>query len=257
MSRNTIEGICHICGEKKKLTFEHIPPRSTGNNHTVKLFSGERLLKQIGSAIRFSLDDDISDLKYQNMQRGSGFQTLCSDCNSYLGHYYVPQFIDFYSAVRSLVAQKQYSSKYRYIELTADKLQPLAFFKQIISNFCTINPAGTMEKCKNFLLNKANNDFPSNYRLYMSINPNLRAKTVFAGWSTVILKNGRFYCISTISIPPLLFKLVDIKNSTTKQTRWNDITALSTIKWEEQPIIKFTLPLVTKEESAKALSVFL
>lgn len=32
---------CRICGEHKPLTLEHIPPRSTGNDHVVVVHRGD------------------------------------------------------------------------------------------------------------------------------------------------------------------------------------------------------------------------
>ena len=37
--------ICRICGKEGPLSFEHIPPQSVGNNHTVKLYSGVDAVK--------------------------------------------------------------------------------------------------------------------------------------------------------------------------------------------------------------------
>lgn len=39
------DDICRICGKEGPLSFEHIPPQSVGNDHTVKLYSGVDAVK--------------------------------------------------------------------------------------------------------------------------------------------------------------------------------------------------------------------
>ena len=90
------DDICRICGKEGPLSFEHIPPQSVGNDHTVKLYSGV-------DAVKSSLtgQDDMEGLKYRQLQRGQGFKTICSSCNSYLGQNYVKPFSEFYRATDS------------------------------------------------------------------------------------------------------------------------------------------------------------
>lgn len=47
MSRKPIIGKCRLCGEIKKLTFEHVPPETTFNNYSVRILSGEEVIKQV------------------------------------------------------------------------------------------------------------------------------------------------------------------------------------------------------------------
>ena len=37
----SVEGICKLCGQKKKLTYEHVPPESAFNSVSVKEFPPE------------------------------------------------------------------------------------------------------------------------------------------------------------------------------------------------------------------------
>lgn len=55
-------GICHICLEEKKLSFEHFPPESCLNDGKVKIAN------------------KIS-------QRGIGDYTLCDSCNNNTGRW--------------------------------------------------------------------------------------------------------------------------------------------------------------------------
>ena len=70
---------CRICGEHKPLTLEHIPPRSTGNDHVVVVHRGDE-------AVLHSLFDmEVRDDDGYRQSHGMTFKTLCEDCNEYLG----------------------------------------------------------------------------------------------------------------------------------------------------------------------------
>lgn len=96
--RKKKEGICSICGQFKKLTFEHFPPKSSGNNSSLKvhyLLEGdyETLLSR----------SDISKNNYVQYQRGVGKHCLCQECNSYLGSAFVNVYINFAEVVKLIV----------------------------------------------------------------------------------------------------------------------------------------------------------
>ena len=55
MSRKPIIGKCRLCGETKKLTFEHVPPETTFNNYSVHILSSEQVIKQVEMCIRDSV----------------------------------------------------------------------------------------------------------------------------------------------------------------------------------------------------------
>ena len=46
MSEETHCGICHICGEYGKLSFEHIPPKNAFNAKRAKVYDGNEILKK-------------------------------------------------------------------------------------------------------------------------------------------------------------------------------------------------------------------
>lgn len=81
---------CRICGEHKPLTLEHIPPRSTGNDHVVVVHRGDE-------AVMHSLFDmEVRDDDGYRQSHGMTFKTLCEDCNEYLGANYVETFKGLY-----------------------------------------------------------------------------------------------------------------------------------------------------------------
>ncbi len=94
MNKNSKKvGTCHICGQKKELTFEHIPPKAFFNNKTAKIIAGEEIIKII------SRDDkmpwEMEDSKYNIQQKGFGGYTLCADCNNKTGKWYAQEYISF------------------------------------------------------------------------------------------------------------------------------------------------------------------
>ena len=70
MARQEHTGICHICGEYKKLTYEHIPPEAAFNSQRRKMSTVKELMEN-------KKDNrapwDIEGLKYKQFQQGTGF----------------------------------------------------------------------------------------------------------------------------------------------------------------------------------------
>lgn len=72
-------GHCRLCGQFKKLTFEHLPPRSAGNSTKRRFVSAFDILEA----------EDIGTFPSRGaviQQRGSGFHVLCGDCNALLSN---------------------------------------------------------------------------------------------------------------------------------------------------------------------------
>lgn len=83
-------GFCVICGEKGKLTKDHVPPKNCNNlsNYDLKAF----------------LDFENSGGKGANSQGGTHFRTLCQKCNNErLGLQYDPSLVDLSNEITLLV----------------------------------------------------------------------------------------------------------------------------------------------------------
>jgi hypothetical protein len=65
------------------LSFEHVPPKGTGNTGWVEMLGIEAWL---------ALEDRGAKVCGTISQRGSGAYSLCRDCNSRAGDLYVPEF---------------------------------------------------------------------------------------------------------------------------------------------------------------------
>ena len=120
---------CHLCGEKHRLSYEHIPPRCCDNGNKI-----------ISFPIHFDNPEDTlesvqSKYKYIQHQQGFGGCVLCQKCNSYCGANYVPAFEDFY---KQLFDQKNIVINDELIVQFVD-IQPLAVIKEIYTIFLDIN----------------------------------------------------------------------------------------------------------------------
>lgn len=65
---NKKNGICHICGEHGKMSYEHWPPQSCDNKEVMRLITSKNKLGH-------------------RLVRGFGRYTLCEVCNGYTGKY--------------------------------------------------------------------------------------------------------------------------------------------------------------------------
>ena len=155
-------GICKICGEKKKLTFEHIPPK-VAFNKTTKYYS-------------FTQDEYYKNknlLKFKPkgkvLQGGLGFYCLCKDCNSFLGKNYVRPFSDFVNIGMHL----NRSYDFDVIHFKALNQNPLRILKQITSMFICISDTIFTQQCPellDFVRNPNKTDLPEKYRFYLYLN---------------------------------------------------------------------------------------
>ena len=168
MSRKCVEGKCRICGETKKLTFEHVPPENTFNNSAVHIISTEQVINQVCNPD--ILPWDYSRMRGKIQQRGRGDYYLCGDCNSKTGQWYVPEYSKFvYNIHYALI--KVAHQEFGALGLKDFSIKPLPIFKQIITMFCDINE-GWMgdDTLKNYLLNRYETSFDNKrYNLYLHI----------------------------------------------------------------------------------------
>lgn len=80
-------GTCRICTGEGPLSFEHIPPQSTGNTVRARGGNSWQILMQ-GNGV------DVPDRGWYSLQRGVGAHVLCSACNSLCGSEYVPSYAE-------------------------------------------------------------------------------------------------------------------------------------------------------------------
>lgn len=233
-------GRCHICGKDRRLSFEHIPPRSMGNDHSIKSYRGVDIIEKTGG-----FDTSTKEgVRYAKMRRGAGFRTLCKECNSYLGANYVREFAGCIKELKARFIQDPPSSNAKSIHLEGGRINVLAFFKHVISNFCATTPCGSMADCRTFLLDKESNDFPDRYRLYMYAIPDPNSLMITTGWMTLFSMKG-VYTLAHIAMFPVGFTLLNTAaSSLIPPCLGYEITAMADQKWGVRPNLILDLPLM-------------
>src|SRR5690349_12506408 len=76
------EGYCRLCGDRKVLTQEHIPPKAAFNHE-------RRVFETMQDALR------LSGQKHSIFQGGIQKTTLCESCNNKTGNWYAKAFVEW------------------------------------------------------------------------------------------------------------------------------------------------------------------
>lgn len=149
------EGFCHICGNYTELTFEHIPPKKTGNQMKVNEISGNVLIEAMADNKR--LPWDLKGLKYKQKQKGMGKHTLCKSCNNNTGSWYGEDYVVFSNTMATLLAKEKPQPNLG-VAFTV-QMKPLNVMKQILSFFCSINKYPVDEQICDFVLDRESQNF--------------------------------------------------------------------------------------------------
>lgn len=230
-------GKCALCRKECDLSFEHIPPKSAYNGHPAKAVSGTEF---IGNG---KLPWDISDLHYENLQRGMGKYSLCNNCNNNTGTWYGEEYLKIARAAAYVLSltNKEEVTSFKVLDF-----YPLRFVKQVLSMFCSINnfEDKRIERLREFVLDKtATNLDSSKYKLCMYFTESKLQK--LNGLSVHIVMHENSFislALSEISVAPLGFILYfnPIKEWEYKGI---DITNFCSANYEEKGEIKFPFTL--------------
>ena len=233
--KNSKIGICHICGENKQLTFEHIPPRSALNENSVNFYNS---LEQIQSGNHpWSFDG----LRYKQSQKGAGGYTLCEQCNNNMGTWYVNDFVDF--IIKSYDSIKEYEIKENnIIYINTIGIYPLRIFKSILAMFCSINGENFSDNkgIRRLLLNKFEKGIDGNYGISLyAFTGSIMRRT---GITAIAYNNGNIRVVSELSWIPFGF-IYDVNKENNKDNFC--ITEFAKYGYDEKADI--TLKLAVRE----------
>ena len=235
---------CHVCGKAGSLSFEHIPPKSLGNDHSVRSYKAVDIIRK-ANAFDASRTHEV---RYSKMRRGSGVTTLCAKCNSYFGANYVREYTGCIRELGALLLHQHPKNGSKGIHLEGVHVNTLAFFKHVISNFCATTPFGTMLDCKEFLLDKESNDFPSRYQLFMFAVPNAQSIMVSTGWITALTKHG-VCTLAHVASFPVGFTMLNTEISSYSPVGLGcDITSMALLRWGECPEFSLDLPFMNLDK---------
>lgn len=129
---------CRVCGNVTNLSFEHVPPKGVGNTGRVEMLGIEDWLRR---------EEEGADVKGTISQRGSGAYSLCRECNTRAGEFYVPEFqklhgtgIQALSELDLETLDKQPTAG--YVEMNITGVRPARLAKQIVTMVLAISPGG-------------------------------------------------------------------------------------------------------------------
>lgn len=227
-------GICHLCGSFGRLSFEHVPPQSAFNNHRILRTRFDELLAA----------NDLDNLRGKVQQRGSGGYTLCRECNSKTGVWYVPAFASWArQAMRVVIgARKPPTLFYPY------NLHPLRVLKQVLCMFFSINGPrfhAVNPDLVRFILNKESKELPDRVRVDAFYTLSNRTRT--SGMTGVIQGLGtassKVRVFSEVTFPPFGFVLT--MNSIPPRSDFCDISGFSKFEYSDwRPGIRMRMPLL-------------
>jgi hypothetical protein len=203
------KGLCSICGKGGKLTFEHVPPKSSYNEEGLKLFTLDHWLSK-GETGEMTGGAPQPD--------GTGMVSLCKSCNENTGSWYVPEFAKLVHAGitlhqelnrRSAGDDPDKSANARVIRVVIKQMRPLPILKEIVAMLLAVNGPGFGQKnpaLVEFVINKESRGLPSRYRIFLSLFRGPMAR--FAGLSTALRTDTCAITLLTeVAYPPFAYLL--------------------------------------------------
>ncbi len=159
-------GECRLCGQKKKLTFEHTPPEGAFNSTPVFFQDFENLFER----------NSYLYGKRKRSNQGAGGLNLCAECNNKTGSWYANDYIKFANLGAYVMTHHVYANHF----ITAEySIKPLNVLKQILTMFVALDSSGFIIKqrnLKNFLLNKESAVFSNNIEVFMYLTSSIQLR---------------------------------------------------------------------------------
>lgn len=220
------KGNCHLCGEYKELSFEHIPPKAAFNDRPILIQKHEHLFDKksyvYGKSIRSN--------------NGSGAYCFCENCNKSTGGWYARDFSEFVAQAYNHFDKTERISNTNLIEFN---FKPLNVLKQILTMFLAIEHTGILKNDKelvNFILEKDNNILPDKYQIYLYNTISKHKRLYGIQWNNF---NGRMNTHSEITFNPFGYFLT--VNSLPPINTMTNITDFKKFQFNETK--KYIIPL--------------
>ena len=226
-------GTCSLCGKYGRLTYEHIPPKSSFNSKPVYAVSGDALIKSKNRE-----PWNLKGLPYTNLQKGMGKYSLCRECNNNTGAWYGNEYVRVSDAAHLAITEKAQGFGIK-------DFYPLRFIKQVLSMFCSVNPLddGRIIPLRSFVLGKELHGLDKQkYKLCMYFTKSKLAKQ--NGISVVgNILNKEFIALSEITSYPMGFILY-FDPSESRDYVGFDITDFSNYSYDSCGEVRFPLLLL-------------
>jgi len=223
-----MKGTCRICGEIKKLTFEHVPPQSAFNSSPIYLQKSIHLHKK---------DNHLFGKRIRSNQ-GAGGYYLCKTCNNNTGSWYSKSYRNLAYMGTAALCYRVHASKYISFEYA---IQPLNVLKQVLSMFMAIDTSDNLldlDGLKAFILNKKSQDLPNGLRVYMY---HTTSKSIRNGWA-MVLSNGNPCFMGEITFAP--FGFIYTLDSEPVRKDFFEITNFSNYHFNQTIQARLTMPFI-------------
>lgn len=200
-----------MCGQKKKLSYEHILPKVAGGGKKVKLYQATDVLE----ADRKGIDNPFGKI----YQMGYGKYTLCKECNEYCGRYYDEDFAKFYRTLWRAVSEfvtGEYADKNQEeigrilrkgsFEVTLQNMKLLNIAKRLLATFCSIEDGAflidSIPEIRKGLLDKDYRLKHCDFNLYFCLH---LGGDAFYSTIGALGKSGEVYSFAGMEVNPIAF----------------------------------------------------
>lgn len=158
------KGRCHLCGEEKGLTYEHVPARSSFNDSSTEVFGFDSWLGR-------SSDGEMTDGDVK--ERGAGAHTLCYRCNTEItGDHYVAE-LKRWTRIGMSVAQKSTQEPDgNAVEITIRRAYPARLLKQIVAMLASVNSVSLLDhhrSLREYAMSPEAIGLPDRYQFYLLV----------------------------------------------------------------------------------------
>lgn len=224
-------GKCRLCGEKTKLTFEHIPPQSTFNKN------GQYIQTTMNEF--FSKKNPLKNFpKGVIKQGGMGTNSLCSNCNNFLGINYVKSYKSWVLSGLEVLKSGD-NSNYSFI---ISDIEPLNIIKQIFSMFISFGDEQFYENhtelCE-FVRNPKTNNLSDRYQIFTYLNDKGRVNYIPPMGSINLKKRTTVFC-TEITFPPFGY-VFTIGSSDSLDKKLCNISVFKTYEYNEKVKLEFNM----------------
>jgi hypothetical protein len=199
-SARAVFGLCHLCLEETKLSFEHVPPEKAFNGTRLRSFGMDDWLKS---------DGELPPRGGRISQRGVGAYTLCEPCNNNTGGWYGREYVDWAIGLWGALAQIPVSLP--EVLIGVQNRLPLRFLKQACAMFFSVNDpksfATRHDDLVRFVLNKESREFPHDIDVCLGLyrGPIARAAGVTG---KLEIASGMTELVSEVAYPPFALRLI-------------------------------------------------
>ena len=152
---------------------------------------------------------------------------MCGECNSFTGAKYGVTYSDFIKAIGAEILKIPKEKRKQGLSFHVEQINLLAFFKQVISMFCSLNTEQFGISFKDFLLNESSTNFDTSiYKVCMYLHAG-RVDRLVPFQTQLNIKTGNMEFCSEISTFPVGFIFYDISHNRTTSFCGSDITSFS------------------------------